>query len=84
MALLGDRQHDGSACFWVSENQQLRGTHFHSHLFRFSAVVHQGEQGNAFCLENALELLDRFVHGVIAGYIDDTSPFTERHSYLFQ
>src|SRR5262245_31404656 len=66
----------------MSENQQLGGTHSYSCFFRFSAVVDQREEGNSIRLKNPHELRDRFVHRVIAGYVDDPSHFTERHKYL--
>src|SRR5207237_7482948 len=78
----GRRQHHRSACLWIPENQQLRGTHFYSCFYRCSAVVDQREQGNSLLLENPLELLDRFVHRVAAPYVDKPAAFLCRHNYL--
>jgi hypothetical protein len=41
-------QHQRCAGFGTAEDQQLGGTHFHSHLFRFSAVVDQRKQRDSF------------------------------------
>ena len=46
MALLGAASITGVPALG-SENQQLGGRHFHSYLFRFSAVVDQREQGDS-------------------------------------
>src|SRR5262245_41171727 len=76
----GRRHHHWSAAFWVTEDQQLGGTHFHSYFFRFSAVVDHREQSNAFRLQNSLKLLACFVDGVTAGYVDDSSIVNWSHS----
>lgn len=75
-------QHQWCAGFWVAENQQLGGRHFHSHFGRFSAVINEREQCNSLGLENCLELLDRLFHRVVAGFVNDSAGSTGRHTYL--
>ena len=52
--------------------------------FRFYAVVDQREQGNSPRLQKSLELLDRFVHRVIAGCIDHSCVSIGRHRVFLQ
>ena len=52
----GTGQHERCASFGTAEYQQLGGTHFHSHLFCFSTVVHYRKQRDSLGLENVLEL----------------------------
>src|SRR5205823_8183121 len=68
----GRRQHHRSAALWVPENKQLRRTHFHVHLCRLAAVIHQREKRDAFGLQNSLQLLDCFVYRVITRDIDQS------------
>src|ERR1700691_2068253 len=66
------RYHHRSAALGVPEDQQLRGTHLQSSLLSLSAVVHQSEERHGFRLQNAFELLHRFVYRMVAGLMDDS------------
>src|SRR6516164_9496320 len=78
----GRRQHDRSACFWISENHELCGTHSHSDFFRFPAMINYCEQRDSLRSQNLFELLDGFVDGVMAGRVNDSFVGIGRHSYL--
>ena len=71
MALLGDASISGVPALGLPKMKHFGGRHFQSGLFRFAAVVDDREQRNPFGLQDAFQSLDRFVHRVMTGPIDD-------------
>ena len=78
----GRRQHDWSARFWISENQQVGRRHFQPRFSCFSAVIDYRKQSDALCLKHPFHFLDRLVHRVIARYINKSAAFIGRHKNL--
>ncbi len=72
MAMLGRRQHQGSAPFWITEDEKLGRTHFHSHLLRFPAVIDHGEDGDSLSFQDRLQLPQGFIDRMIAGLVNDS------------
>ena len=83
MALLGAASMTGVPAFGFPKISSLVGRNL-SPTFSASPPWSTTANSNSLRLQNPFELLDRFIRRVITGYIDETSHFTERHSYLFE
>ena len=69
----GSGEHDGCAGFRASEDQEFSGRHGQADFLRFTAVVDESEEGDAFSGEDFLERLDCLIDGLIARHFDDAS-----------
>lgn len=67
----GSGEHDGSAAFGISEDEELGWRHGEADFCGFSAVVDASEDGNDFCTEDGFEAVEGFGDGVGAGVSDD-------------
>src|SRR5580692_10664547 len=75
-------KHNWRASLRAPEDQQFGGRHFHSHLLRFSAMVNQREESYALRFQNTFEAFYRFIHRVIAMYVDDPGAAFEWHVHF--
>lgn len=78
----GRRNHQRRSGFRTAEYQKLGGPHLHSGFFCFTAVIDHGKQLYALGLEYLLDLLNRLIDQLFAGYADDSVICNGCHGFL--